>query len=180
MHYYSLVDPLIRVIDQSWGAGGNQVMGFYHGSWSKFAFRTPRAITRQVDLSKSLAVWLQCVPIHLNGALPVESNSRDHVCMFIPFFSLGLAVWLCWNMTKNLLLCFYTTCFSFFPFIHLIHLAFLDCGINHKKERIVGGQDTTIENSPWQCSLQYMGQHSCGCSIITPQIILTAAHCFPR
>ncbi|XP_040181392.1 transmembrane protease serine 4 isoform X2 [Rana temporaria] len=62
----------------------------------------------------------------------------------------------------------------------VISLKCIDCGVNHKKERIVGGQDTTIENSPWQCSLQYMGQHSCGCSIITPQIILTAAHCFPR
>ncbi|KAM5132318.1 transmembrane protease serine 4 isoform 1-T2 [Mantella aurantiaca] len=63
---------------------------------------------------------------------------------------------------------------------NVISLRCIDCGVNNKKERIVGGQDTTIEKSPWQVSLQYMGQHSCGGSIISPQIILCAAHCFPR
>ncbi|XP_018418364.1 PREDICTED: transmembrane protease serine 4-like, partial [Nanorana parkeri] len=62
----------------------------------------------------------------------------------------------------------------------VISLRCIDCGINRRKERIIGGHDTSIENSPWQVSLQYMGQHSCGGSIITPSFILCAAHCFPQ
>lgn len=46
-------------------------------------------------------------------------------------------------------------------------------------ERIVGGDDTTIERWPWQVSLQYNGNHVCGGSIINPLWIVTAAHCFP-
>ncbi|KAM9299347.1 transmembrane protease serine 4, partial [Gastrophryne carolinensis] len=62
----------------------------------------------------------------------------------------------------------------------VVSLRCITCGANHRKERIIGGHDTSIDRSPWQVSVQYMGQHVCGGSIIAPRIILTAAHCFQR
>ncbi|XP_041030355.1 transmembrane protease serine 4a isoform X1 [Carcharodon carcharias] len=47
-------------------------------------------------------------------------------------------------------------------------------------DRIVGGIDASIDEWPWQVSLQYKKQHLCGGSIINSQWILTAAHCFPE
>ncbi|XP_040281669.1 transmembrane protease serine 4-like [Bufo bufo] len=66
------------------------------------------------------------------------------------------------------------------PSGNVLTLSCIVCGANHEKQRIIGGQDTTIEHSPWQVSLQYSGQHSCGGSILTPRIILSAAHCFQK
>ncbi|XP_034650357.1 trypsin alpha-like [Drosophila subobscura] len=43
--------------------------------------------------------------------------------------------------------------------------------------RIVGGSATTIGSFPWQISLQRSGSHSCGGSIYSANIIVTAAHC---
>ena len=43
--------------------------------------------------------------------------------------------------------------------------------------RIVGGAATTISSFPWQISLQRNGGHSCGGSIYSSKIIVTAAHC---
>ncbi|XP_073812423.1 trypsin alpha-3-like [Musca autumnalis] len=43
--------------------------------------------------------------------------------------------------------------------------------------RIVGGSTTTISSYPWQISLQRSGSHSCGGSIYSAKIIVTAAHC---
>ncbi|KAH8263932.1 hypothetical protein KR038_006084, partial [Drosophila bunnanda] len=43
--------------------------------------------------------------------------------------------------------------------------------------RIVGGTATTITSFPWQVSLQRSGSHSCGGSIYSAKIIVTAAHC---
>ncbi|KAH8280264.1 hypothetical protein KR018_001171, partial [Drosophila ironensis] len=43
--------------------------------------------------------------------------------------------------------------------------------------RIVGGSATTIASFPWQISLQRSGSHSCGGSIYSSSIIVTAAHC---
>ena len=43
--------------------------------------------------------------------------------------------------------------------------------------RIVGGVATTITDFPWQISLQRSGSHSCGGSIYSDRIIVTAAHC---
>ncbi|XP_062135455.1 LOW QUALITY PROTEIN: uncharacterized protein LOC133845108 [Drosophila sulfurigaster albostrigata] len=43
--------------------------------------------------------------------------------------------------------------------------------------RIVGGTATTIGSFPWQISLQRSGSHSCGGSIYSANIIVTAAHC---
>ncbi|EDV35841.1 uncharacterized protein Dana_GF12668 [Drosophila ananassae] len=44
--------------------------------------------------------------------------------------------------------------------------------------RIVGGEVTTIEEFPYQVSVQFKGQHICGGSIIGEHFLLTAAHCF--
>ncbi|XP_033151508.1 trypsin alpha-3 [Drosophila mauritiana] len=43
--------------------------------------------------------------------------------------------------------------------------------------RIVGGTTSSIEDRPWQVSLQRSGGHFCGGSIISNDIIVTAAHC---
>ncbi|XP_017106217.2 trypsin alpha-like [Drosophila bipectinata] len=43
--------------------------------------------------------------------------------------------------------------------------------------RIVGGTTTTINSFPWQISLQRSGSHSCGGSVYSANIIVTAAHC---
>ncbi|XP_031781824.1 trypsin-3-like [Nasonia vitripennis] len=43
--------------------------------------------------------------------------------------------------------------------------------------RIVGGRETSIEEHPWQVSLQVSGFHFCGGSIISEDTILTAGHC---
>lgn len=44
-------------------------------------------------------------------------------------------------------------------------------------QRIVNGTDTTIEAIPFQVSLQFYGQHSCGGVILNAKTVLTAAHC---
>jgi secreted trypsin-like serine protease len=45
------------------------------------------------------------------------------------------------------------------------------------RPRIVGGEDTTIEEYPHQVSVIYIDSHYCGGSILNPTHILTAAHC---
>ncbi|KAB0797521.1 hypothetical protein PPYR_08514 [Photinus pyralis] len=50
-------------------------------------------------------------------------------------------------------------------------------GVPQLDGRIVGGEDTQIEDYPHQISLQYLDTHTCGGSIIARNLILTAAHC---
>nr|AHZ01187.1 serine protease [Arenicola cristata] len=46
------------------------------------------------------------------------------------------------------------------------------------RHRIIGGEDVDPPGKyPWQVSLTLLGQHNCGGSLITPQHVLTAAHC---
>ncbi|KAJ6653173.1 hypothetical protein lerEdw1_010046 [Lerista edwardsae] len=44
--------------------------------------------------------------------------------------------------------------------------------------RIIDGTETSVSKWPWQVSLQYGTTHVCGGTIIDPQWVLTAAHCF--
>jgi len=43
--------------------------------------------------------------------------------------------------------------------------------------RIVGGEEATSNEFPWQVSMQYFGQHICGGSIYNADTVITAAHC---
>ncbi|XP_035239670.1 transmembrane protease serine 4a isoform X1 [Anguilla anguilla] len=59
-----------------------------------------------------------------------------------------------------------------------VSLTCSNCGDQAAEDRIVGGTGTTIEEWPWQVSLQQNGQHTCGGSLVTPRWVVTAAHCF--
>lgn len=43
--------------------------------------------------------------------------------------------------------------------------------------KVKGGQPIADDSQPWQVSLQDMGQHFCGGSLVAPQWVMTAAHC---
>ncbi|XP_074534840.1 transmembrane protease serine 4a [Halichoeres trimaculatus] len=60
----------------------------------------------------------------------------------------------------------------------VVSLSCSDCGMTGSQDRVVGGLDASIEDWPWQVSLQQNGQHTCGGSLVSPQWIVTAAHCF--
>ncbi|XP_068676115.1 chymotrypsinogen A-like isoform X1 [Montipora capricornis] len=57
------------------------------------------------------------------------------------------------------------------------------CGKRGGRYRIIGGQNALPGSWPWQVQIAYSSPssnvpHQCGGSIITPEWILTAAHCF--
>ncbi|XP_011502149.1 PREDICTED: trypsin-1-like, partial [Ceratosolen solmsi marchali] len=43
--------------------------------------------------------------------------------------------------------------------------------------RIIGGENAVIESFPYQISLEYLGYHTCGGSIISAHYVVTAGHC---
>ncbi|QKX64238.1 uncharacterized protein TRUGW13939_11411 [Talaromyces rugulosus] len=45
------------------------------------------------------------------------------------------------------------------------------------EDSIVGGRDTTIEEHPFQLSLQHYGRSACGATILSSNMALTSAHC---
>lgn len=48
---------------------------------------------------------------------------------------------------------------------------------NRISGRIIGGNDTTIDQFPYQASVQYNSFHTCGGVIIDTKTILTTAYC---
>ncbi|XP_043950348.1 trypsin alpha-like [Drosophila biarmipes] len=63
-------------------------------------------------------------------------------------------------------------------FLLLLATNVLSAGrVPQPEERIIGGDYIKIEQAPWQVSLQFYGQHACGGSIYSKDIIITAAHC---
>ncbi|XP_055856013.1 trypsin beta-like [Episyrphus balteatus] len=45
------------------------------------------------------------------------------------------------------------------------------------RDRIIGGEDASIQDFPYQCSLQKLENHACGCSIYNENYLIIAAHC---
>ncbi|KAH0626351.1 hypothetical protein JD844_001289 [Phrynosoma platyrhinos] len=65
----------------------------------------------------------------------------------------------------------------FFTLQNFFILAVL-CGVP-SMGRIVGGMDAQSGQWPWQANLNFDGHHVCGATLIAPQWLVTAAHCFP-
>ncbi|XP_064424827.1 transmembrane protease serine 13 isoform X2 [Latimeria chalumnae] len=61
-----------------------------------------------------------------------------------------------------------------------VSLKCTNCGKRVSTSRIVGGKLADSGKWPWQTSLQYRGSHVCGGTIIAPQWVVTASHCFPK
>ncbi|XP_075238656.1 trypsin-1-like [Lycorma delicatula] len=55
-----------------------------------------------------------------------------------------------------------------------------ECGVVNQEIRIVGGRPTGVNRYPWVARLVYDGQFHCGASLVSPDYVLTAAHCVRR
>merc|ERR1712142_13947 len=52
------------------------------------------------------------------------------------------------------------------------------CGIGGARARIVGGEDASLGEWPWQGHfIHYQGKGECGASVLNEKFFLTAAHC---
>ncbi|MGH0180398.1 UNVERIFIED_CONTAM: hypothetical protein FKN15_012830 [Acipenser sinensis] len=54
-----------------------------------------------------------------------------------------------------------------------------DCGVQQASGRIIGGVPAMLGKWPWQVSLHYNNYPTCGGTIVAPNFVITAAHCFP-
>lgn len=74
-----------------------------------------------------------------------------------------------------------TVSFCFLLLDHSLRLSVLTQSVEksalHEDEKIVGGERIPLSDAPYQVSLQYRGTHDCGGAILSPNYILTAAHC---
>ncbi|XP_037630802.1 transmembrane protease serine 13a isoform X1 [Sebastes umbrosus] len=66
------------------------------------------------------------------------------------------------------------------PDQEVVALQCVDCGRQQSTSRIIGGSVAKEGQFPWQLSLHFRGSHVCGGVLISPDFVLTAAHCFPR
>ncbi|KAI9589605.1 serine protease SP24D-like [Glossina fuscipes] len=64
-----------------------------------------------------------------------------------------------------------------FAFLVIVSVVSLISTEGTSATRVVGGETATESQFPYQISLRRNGLHSCGGSIITKNVVLTAAHC---
>ncbi|KAL0972886.1 hypothetical protein UPYG_G00196060 [Umbra pygmaea] len=65
------------------------------------------------------------------------------------------------------------------PDQNTVSLQCIDCGRQQLTSRIIGGTVAKLGHWPWQLSLHFLGSHTCGGVLISPDFVVTAAHCFP-
>ncbi|XP_077065058.1 transmembrane protease serine 13a [Siphateles boraxobius] len=59
-----------------------------------------------------------------------------------------------------------------------VSLECTDCGKQQSASKIIGGTASKLGQWPWQVSLHFNGRHACGGSLISPDFVVSAAHCF--
>ncbi|XP_018604420.1 transmembrane protease serine 13a [Scleropages formosus] len=64
------------------------------------------------------------------------------------------------------------------PGQQIVSLMCTDCGRQEVSSRIIGGTPAQLGQWPWQLSMHYLGSHICGGSLVAPDFVVTAAHCF--
>ncbi|KAG5269659.1 hypothetical protein AALO_G00204500 [Alosa alosa] len=65
------------------------------------------------------------------------------------------------------------------PNLQTVSLQCVQCGQQQLTSRIIGGSVAKEGQWPWQVSLHFKGTHVCGGTLISPDFVVTAAHCFP-
>ncbi|XP_051967354.1 transmembrane protease serine 13b [Xyrauchen texanus] len=66
------------------------------------------------------------------------------------------------------------------PLQQTVSLRCCDCGRPPVSTRIIGGDMAAEGQWPWQASLHFRGHHTCGGTLVAPDFIITAAHCFSQ
>ncbi|XP_033852059.3 transmembrane protease serine 13-like [Acipenser ruthenus] len=60
-----------------------------------------------------------------------------------------------------------------------VSLQCIDCGVQQVSGRIIGGVPAMLGKWPWQVSLHHNNYPTCGGTIVAPNFVISAAHCFP-
>ena len=108
-------------------------------------------------------------------------NEVDSLCRWLPWFEVGelrfFADEIWWQDTVSN--------YSMLNYYYWLFTGIDSCGLPDSSHpvksgntRVVGGTDANPHSWPWQVYLKYNYFFTCGGSLIHPQWVVTAAHCF--